>query len=85
MMLHGKALDLGLKPLARFHPRFGPRHALRAILVACQLAQFFEIRDGLFGVKTHVFASVEHCSGQLDEAAIGLVDLEDGRRGSVRI
>ena len=33
VVLHGKALDLGLKPFARFEPRIGPRHALRAVVV----------------------------------------------------
>ena len=40
MVLDRQTLDLGLKPIARFQPGIGPRHALRAVLVGGQRAQF---------------------------------------------
>jgi len=43
VVLNRQAFDLGLKPLARFQPRIRPRHALRAIFVVSQGAQFFQL------------------------------------------
>src|SRR5258708_3824560 len=53
VMLDRKALDLRSQPLARSQPGIGPGHPLRAVFVACEGAQFLQLRNGAFGIKTH--------------------------------
>ena len=58
MGLDRQPRELRLQPGAGLHPHGRERHALRAVLVAGQGAQFLELGDGALGVQRHGWARV---------------------------
>src|SRR5205085_7808468 len=53
LRLERQARELLAEPLARAHPPVRPRDALRAVLVAGQLLELAELRNGAGRIKRH--------------------------------
>jgi hypothetical protein len=53
VLLDRDAVELPLEPALRPNPRLRPRDALRAVLVAGQLAKLAQLVDGAAGLERH--------------------------------
>ncbi len=71
VILYRKAVQLGGEPFARLEPRIGPGHALRAVRVGGERAQFFQFGDGSLRVDAH--RSVRNTSARVSAGVRGRV------------
>ena len=60
----GDAGELAAQPVARLLPGLGPRDALRAVLVAGQLLELAQLRDGAGRVERPTTFVGNRCRGQ---------------------